>query len=116
MTRSDRERLQDILEAIAKIEIYAKRGRQAFEREELIQVWMAYHLQIIGEAISSMSENLQNNYPQIPWSEIIAMRNILVHEYFGIDLEEVWSTVQQDLPELKRQIEAIVERMGETSE
>lgn len=113
MTRSDTERLNDIIDAIAKIERYAIQGRQVFEQEELVQVWIVHHLQIICEAISSMSKGLQSSYPEIPWSEIIAMRNILVHEYFGIDVEEVWSTVERDLPQLKCHSQKILQQMGE---
>jgi uncharacterized protein with HEPN domain len=99
--RDDAERLQDILEAIAQIEKYAARGLEAFERDELIQVWMVHHLQIIGEAVRSLSETLRQAHPEVPWAQIEAMRNILVHEYFDVDLEEVWVTVERDLPGLK---------------
>ncbi|NEQ96307.1 MAG: DUF86 domain-containing protein [Cyanothece sp. SIO2G6] len=83
--RSDQERLHDILEAIAQIEQYAVRGKAAFEQDELIQVWMVHHLQIIGEAASATSDELQQQYTNVPWAEIIAFRNVLVHEYFRIN-------------------------------
>jgi uncharacterized protein with HEPN domain len=106
--RDDAERLQDILEAIAQIEKYAARGLEAFERDELIQVWMVHHLQIIGEAVRSRSETLRQSHPEVPWAQIGAMRNILVHEYFDVDLEEVWVTVQRDLPGLKDTVQHIL--------
>lgn len=104
------ERLQDILSAIELIEKY--RDRQAFEDNELIQSWMIHHLQIIGEASRYISNGLRQQSPEIPWSEIIAMRNILVHDYSGIDLEEVWSTVERDVPILKNKITKFLERLG----
>jgi uncharacterized protein with HEPN domain len=106
--RDDRERLHDIHEAIERIEKYASRGREGFEQEELVQVWIIHHLQIIGEACSALAPDFRDGRPQIPWSEIIGMRNILVHRYFGIDLDIVWSAVEKDLPNLKREIETVL--------
>ena len=100
--RDPKERLRDILEAISQIERYSARGRDAFFQDELIQVWMIHHLQIIGEAAARLGRDFHQAHSQIPWSQIVAMRNILIHEYFGVDLEEVWATVERDLPNLKR--------------
>ena len=92
------ERLEDILEAIGHIERYAARGRAAFENDELIQNWFVRHLQIIGEAVRALSDEVHNAEPEIPWSKIIGMRHILVHDYFSIDTETVWSAIERDLP------------------
>lgn len=100
--RDDRERLLDIQEAIGRIEKYSVQGKEAFENEDLIQNWIVHHLQIIGEAAARLSENFRKNHPDIPWTEIIGMRNILVHDYFGIDTEIVWSVVEKDIPTLKK--------------
>jgi len=107
--RDDRERLLDILEAIEKIELHAHKGRETFERDELIQVWMTHHVQVIGEAASNVSEDLMSRHPEVPWRRIAAMRNMLVHVYFRVDLDEVWEAVERDIPVLKAQIEAILE-------
>lgn len=106
--RDDRERLQDVLEAIERIEKYSAKGRKAFESDELVQNWIVRHLQIIGEATRSLSLDLREKHPDISWSKIIGMRNILVHDYFGIDVDVVWSAVERDLPELKRKITALL--------
>lgn len=106
--RSDAERLKDILEAIGRIEKYVNQGRQSFEHEELIQVWIVHNIEIIGEAARALSEQFITEHPEIPWPEIISTRNILIHNYFAIDLDEVWSIVTQDLPELKRSIEGFL--------
>ena len=66
--RDDADRLQDILEAIAEIEKYAAWGLEAFEHNELIQVWIVHHLQIIGEAVRSLSETLRQSHPEVPWT------------------------------------------------
>ena len=99
--RNDRERLLDIVEAIDRINKYAVRGRAAFEENELIQSWIVHHLQIIGEATARISDDFRNSSPHIPWSKIIGMRNILVHHYFGIDCDVVWSVIEKDLPVLE---------------
>jgi uncharacterized protein with HEPN domain len=104
--RRDRQRLEDILEAIERIEKYASGGRATFDRDELVQTWVLHHLQIIGEAVRGLSDEIRSAHPDIPWAQIAAMRNILVHDYFGIDLEEVWTAVVRDLPQLKTKIAA----------
>ena len=105
---SDSDRLEDILEAIEQIEKYAIKGRKVFDSEELIQTWIIHHIQIIGEATRRLSEQIRSSYPDIPWSAIIGMRHILVHDYFGVDLEEVWSTAEKDVPYLKAKIKTIL--------
>ena len=109
--RSPSDRLRDIIEAIERIERYAKRGREAFEDDELIQVWVLYHLQMIGEAAARLGREFHQAHPQIPWRQIVAMRNILVHEYFGVDTEEVWRTVEKDLPRLKQALSDLLENL-----
>jgi uncharacterized protein with HEPN domain len=111
--RSERERMLDILEAIERIEKYAAEGKGAFEADELIQNWMLYHITIIGEACRSLSDEFQARYAKVPWADIIGMRNILVHHYFGIDEDAVWSVVEKDIPELKFNIEAILKSLKE---
>ena len=106
--RSDRERLLDILEAIEQIEKYVGKGRSAIEQDELLQTWFVHHVQVIGEAAGKLSDELRAQHPDVPWAEIVAMRNVLVHEYFGVDVEEIWTTVQYDLPKLKPRLAAIL--------
>ena len=107
--RNDRERFIDILEAIEKIERYIPRGRQAFEMDEMLQVWVVRHLQIIGEAASRVSAEAQNRFSEIPWGKMIGMRHVLVHGYFEIDLDIVWSVIEHDLGPLKGQIQAALQ-------
>lgn len=107
--RDKRERVLDILESIERIEKYAAAGRASFEKEELIQVWILHHLQILGEAINSLKPDLQARFPEIPWGPIVGMRNVLVHQYFGIDTDIVWSVVERELPGLKVQFREILD-------
>jgi uncharacterized protein with HEPN domain len=106
--RDDRERVLDILEAIAQIEKVVSRGRDVFYRDELVQVWVIYHLQIIGEAVRGISQEFRSTHTDMPWTEMIGMRNILVHHYFGIDKDAVWKVVEQDLPDLKEKFAGII--------
>lgn len=105
--RDDREKLQDMLEAIERIDRYAVQGRQAFEQNELIQTWFTQNPQIIGEASRSLSSAIRDQHPSVAWTKIIGMRNILAHNYFEIDLDIVWLAVEE-LPSLKQSIETIL--------
>ena len=106
--RNDRERLLDITEAIRQIEKYAARGKAVFEQDELIQNWIVSRLQIIGEAARALTPDFRERHSEISWKDIIGMRNILVHDYFGIDTEIVWSVVEEALPTFKSRIAAIL--------
>jgi uncharacterized protein with HEPN domain len=105
--RDDRERILDMLEAIERIERHAAKGREAFASDELIQTWVVHHLEIIGEAASKLGSVFRVDHPEVPWPQIVAMRNVIAHEYFGIDLDEVWQVVERDLPELKQKLNGI---------
>ena len=107
--RNERERLLDIQEAITRIEKYSASGRSRFENDELIQSWIVRHLQIIGESVRSLPNYVRDQHPQIPWSNIIGMRNALVHEYFDIDTDIVWTVIERDLSVLKQEIEKILQ-------
>ena len=94
---------------------YVERGRTEFDQSELIQVWIVHHLQIIGEAARGLSGRLRTDHPEVPWVDIIAIRNLLVHEYFGIDLQEIWDTAVNDLPALRKRVEVMM-RLDEDSD
>ena len=102
--RNIRARLQDILDAISKIESEQPKGKAAFLQNELLQVWMVHHLMIIGEAVRAVDPAFKQRHASIPWRQIAGMRNILVHDYFRINSEIVWQTVDRDIPALKQQI------------
>ena len=87
--RDDCGRLQDILDAIKRIERYVKRGRSVFEEDELVHTWMIHRIQIIGEAASQSSSTFRKTHQQVPWPQIIKMRHVLVYDYLGIDLAEI---------------------------
>jgi uncharacterized protein with HEPN domain len=111
--RADKDKLNDILSAISSIERYAVQGREAFESDELVQTWMLHYLQIIGEAARSISSVLRETHSSIPWESIIGFRNLVVHEYFRVDLSVVWEIITQDLPDLKVQIKGMLAAISE---
>ena len=106
--RSDRERLKDIQEAISNVEKYAIQGKAEFFANELIQSWILLQLQVIGEAARSMNSSTHEQHPEISWRDIIDFRNLLVHEYFRVDLNLIWQIVERELPNLKQQISSIL--------
>lgn len=103
----------DIAEAIERIERYASKGREAFEDDELIQNWILHHLRVIGEAARAISEELKDGHDEMPWQQIVGMRHILVHRYFEVDTDLIWSVVEDDVPVLKQQIDLILKEPEE---
>jgi uncharacterized protein with HEPN domain len=106
--RTDHDRLLDIEEAIGKIERYASRGKVEFMDNELIQTWVLFQLQIIGEATRSLSAEIRAENNQVSWQDITDFRNIVVHEYFRVNLDLVWAIVEREIPTLKAQITKIL--------
>ncbi|HZY64736.1 MAG TPA: DUF86 domain-containing protein [Rubrobacteraceae bacterium] len=111
--RDPKERLLDILSAIAAIERYRDRDRADFERDELLQNWFLRHLQIIGEAARALPEDVRALAPEIPWSNIVGMRNVLVHGYFDIDTDIVWNAATRDVPAIKPAVERLLKTLVE---
>ena len=107
--RPDRDRLGDILEAIGKIREPLPSSVEELMASELLQVWVIYHLQVIGEAANNLSPDLVAAHPEIPWRKITGLRHVIVHRYFGIDLAIVWRLVTGDLPALEASVRAILE-------
>ena len=106
--RSEKLRMQDILDSIQKIEDRTKLTEAQFEQDEMLQVWVLHHLQIIGEASAHLTEETRNRLRHFPWKDIISMRSIIVHHYFDIDARVVWNTAKYDLTALKDGIESLL--------
>lgn len=104
--REPRERLQDIVEAVEAIRRHV-RTRDQFAQDELIQVWVVHHLSIIGEAASRVPDDWRAK-STMNWPAVVAMRNILVHHYFGIDLDAVWAVIERDPDVLKADVRQLL--------
>ncbi len=109
MSRRDDAYLLDILLAAQDVMSFVEgMEEEAFRASELHQNAVVRKLEIIGEAAGRISEETKKSSPEIAWPEIIGMRNRLIHEYFRIDLDEVWNTVQKSIPELIALMEPLV--------
>ncbi|MBC7335054.1 MAG: DUF86 domain-containing protein [Clostridia bacterium] len=110
--KGDRLRLAHILESALLISRWLEGvEKDRFLEDELLQEAVIRRLEVIGEAAKNVSPELKERHPEVPWKEMSGMRDVLVHEYFGVDLEQVWETASQDVPELARQIGAILQAM-----
>ena len=106
---SDRVRLLHIQEAIDQIEIFLKdKSKDYLYSDPLIRFAVERQLEIIGEAANHLSEELKIKSSQIEWKRIVAFRNFLAHEYFGVDLELVWDIVENKIPFLKAVVDEIL--------
>jgi uncharacterized protein with HEPN domain len=105
--------LHDIIEATGHIaEFLAGIDEETFRRSEMVRSAVVHKLTIIGEAAARLPEGLKNRHPGVPWPQIVAFRNILVHAYFGIDWDEVWRAARNRCPVLREQIAAVAEAEG----
>ena len=97
---SDDVLLKHIQECIARIREYTADGRTAFYESTLVQDAVMRNLQNLAESTQRLSETIKNSEPHVPWRDIAGFRNVLTHDYFGINLDTVWSVVEADLPHL----------------
>jgi len=105
MKRTYLDFIEDIYEAILKVEDFTDGlDYEAFVYDEKTLYAVRTGLQIIGEASAKIPEHIRLQHPEIPWRQIISFRNRIVHEYFGLDVRLIWTTIQTDLPELKPKI------------
>jgi uncharacterized protein with HEPN domain len=109
-------RLKHIHDSILKIEYLVRilHTQDNFESKWVEQDAIIRNLEIIGEAAINISDDLKQNYPDVSWREIRGMRNIVSHKYFGVELNEIWSTVINDIPLLKNQIQQIIDDIENT--
>jgi len=108
--KDDKVYLSHILDAIEKIETYLTgQTYESFATNNMIIDAVVRELEIIGEATNHLSDLLRESHPEIPWRDAIDMRNILIHEYFGVRTHLVWDTCKEDLPELKKLIDDLLD-------
>jgi uncharacterized protein with HEPN domain len=109
MRRDDFIRIRHMLDAAREAMSFAKnKKRSDLQKERMLTLSIVKSVEIIGEAASKVTKETRENYPEIPWSNIVTMRNRLIHVYFDIDLDRVWDTITDDLPPLVVALEKIV--------
>lgn len=99
--KDDRVYLKHILRCIARIEEYTTGGRESFLSSHLIQDGVIRNLQTLAESSQRLSEGLRASQPSVDWKGLAGFRNVLVHDYLGVDLELVYRAIEQDVPRLK---------------
>jgi uncharacterized protein with HEPN domain len=106
--RADRLRLLDALEQIELIRRFSEPGREAFFGDVLIQSAILHRLALLGEACRGLSPGLREAHPEIPWNQIIAFRNVVIHQYFSMDLDLVWAIITEHVAPLGSSLDSIL--------
>lgn len=113
MSRDVRLFLEDIVEsARLAIEYVGSMSKAEFLSLRPIQDAVVRRLEIIGEAVKNVPEDVRLRYPAIPWAQVAGLRDVLTHGYFRVDLNLVWTVVQRDLPELEKRVSAILAELA----
>ena len=108
MSKDPRVYLAHIVECIDRIRDYTIGGREAFFLSRLTQDAVIRNLEIIGEAARRVPEDYRQTHPHIPWREMASLRNLLIHDYEGVDIRRVWLVLENDLPSLKVKLVALL--------
>lgn len=108
MKKDQRVYLAQIFERIIRIETYTKSGKDAFLADYLIQDGVIRNLEVIGEAANRIEVEYRTAHPEFPWRGMTALRNVLIHDYEGVDLHKVWRVIEKELPPLKNAIVKIL--------
>ena len=100
--------VEDIKESIKNIEDFSKGlTKEKFSKDNLRQSAVIRQLEIIGEAVKNIPNSFREKFSKIPWKEIAGFRDVLSHAYFGVSMDRVWNIIKIDLPELKRELDKI---------
>ena len=108
--------IKHIRDSINEIDSFTKNvSKDKFIEEKLIQNAVIRSIEVVGEAVKNLPKDFKSKYKVIPWNKIAGMRDKIIHNYFGIDLETVWKVVKESIPELKNNIKNILEEQEATS-
>ena len=111
MKKDDSVYLKHILNAISRIEEYTQGIKyEDFMDNHLIQDGVIRQIEIIGEATKRLSKEIRGRHSEIPWKDMTGMRDKLIHDYFGVNIDAVWDTVERDIPTVKNKLKEIIEK------
>jgi uncharacterized protein with HEPN domain len=108
MKKDPRVYMAQILERIDRILTFTEDGREAFFESQLLQDAAIRNLEVIGEAAKRVPDDYRNSHPTIPWRGLASLRDVLIHQYEGVSLDEVWRIVGDELPPLRQAISSIL--------
>jgi uncharacterized protein with HEPN domain len=107
--KDDRLYLIHISECIDKIVKFTSGGREAFMASALTQDAVIRNFEVMGEAAKHLSEGFKAAHPESPWKQIAGFRDVLIHDYIGVDLDRIWSVIEKDLEGLHREVRRLME-------
>jgi len=108
--KDDRVYLEHIRDALHDIATYTSLGRDRFFADRMTQDATLRKLEVIGQAVKNLSDTTKSHQPEIPWKQIAGMRDKVIHDYFGVNLEIVWAVIEKDLPKLETAVAALLHR------
>jgi uncharacterized protein with HEPN domain len=110
--KDDRPYLADIVQALERVEEIGRRGREAFLGDWVLQDAAIRNFEIVGEAAKRVSPALQAAHPEIPWADLAGFRDVLIHQYFRVDLQIVWALIEQRVAALRADVARLVAALG----
>jgi uncharacterized protein with HEPN domain len=117
MKKDDTVYLRHIIDAFLQIERYTNGVTyEEFLSNSLLQDAVIRQLEVMGEAARNLSADLQNEYPAIPWRQMISLRNRMIHAYFNVNLQIIWEIIQGDIPNLKQDMMRVLENLNQKSQ
>ena len=112
--RDYRDYIEDIVDSINDIELFTENMTfEAFNKDRKTINAVIRSIEVIGEAAKKIPKLIRDKHPSIPWKKIMGMRNKLIHEYFGVDIEVLWATVKEDIPSLKPLVQDILKSLNQ---
>ncbi|MDT7044104.1 DUF86 domain-containing protein [Candidatus Nitronereus thalassa] len=112
MSREFVDYLRDIIDAMGKAQQFVRNlSYLEFKADDKTVFAVVRALEIVGEATKNIPDDIRKNYPEIPWKDMAGMRDVLIHDYFGADVETVWLTVTEKIPQVKPLIEKMLEKL-----
>ncbi len=106
--KDDKVYLAHIADAIGQIVAYTAGGRDEFTKNRMAQDAVIRNLEVIGEATKNLSDNTKSRRPDIPWRRVAGLRDVLIHDYMGVNLQEVWRVVESRLPALRAAVDDLL--------